>query len=798
MGEKIEIGQKAKVNVKWKVLTIDYTPEAVDSIRAKFAKKYGVPKDNISVEPIIVSKDEEGNIVDFNNEIITNVREPLYQQKLFKPYLKERGIEDYDFDKLIEIDKSINAQINYDNYENHKTYTIKWIKWSNFMSYGPDNFFDFRNLKGLVLLSSDPANQGGKTTFCIDLLRFLLFGKVTSREDEWTLARAFNDFLPEATEVSVEGCVCIDNVDYIIKRVITRPALKKRTDKSKVTQKLSYYKLINGQYIDLPDEDDLENESGVSNIETNKIIKDAIGNERDFDLMICINADNLKGLISLKDTERGRLISRWIGLLPLEEKDKIARETFNKTIVPSLFLNKYSKEDLLTDIDDLKEANKTLAENIKAWDKEIKSSEKKLKEYKDTRDTLLQSKKKIDESLTATDVETVKAKIEQITADGKKKRAEKKDNEDALKEIGTIEFDEAHYKDMVAEDKRLSMEITEKLSSYNRIKGEIETLKKGEYCPTCGAKLKDVDNTKAIEDKEKELEKVKSEGSALRKTLKEISDEIEKLDGVREKYNDMLKLQLIIAKNEADISSLLAEYKENMSLLKGINDNEEAIKNNNRVDASLNVMKVNIQEEEARISEFQSKITESNTEIKRNEKDTETFDKIVKKISEEEVLVKNWRIYLDIVGKNGISKMVLRTALPTINAGLKNLLADVCDFDVEVDIDSRNDVAFYKIHDGVKAKLASGSGLEQTIASLALRSVLGRISSFSRPSFIVIDEVLGAVADVNYDNIKLLYDKIVKDFDIVFQITHLKQIADWHTTNVVIQKRNNISTIKTE
>ena len=148
-----------------------------------------------------------------------------------------------------------------------------------------------------------------------------------------------------------------------------------------------------------------------------------------------------------------------------------------------------------------------------------------------------------------------------------------------------------------------------------------------------------------------------------------------------------------------------------------------------------------------------------------------------------------------MVGKNGISKLVLRNALPLINGELTRLLNGICDFTVEVDIDDRNDVAFYLVHDGVKSNLASGSGFEQTIASLALRSVLGRISSFSKPSFIVFDEILGGVSDENYDQVKTLFDKIAKDYHTVFQISHLKQLTDWHKHFIVIRKENNISKI---
>ena len=80
-----------------------------------------------------------------------------------------------------------------------------------------------------------------------------------------------------------------------------------------------------------------------------------------------------------------------------------------------------------------------------------------------------------------------------------------------------------------------------------------------------------------------------------------------------------------------------------------------------------------------------------------------------------------------MVGKNGISKMVLRKTLPIINARLAQLLSDVCDFDVEVAINNKNDVMFNLIKDGVVSDLSSGSGFERTCASLALRLVLGQI-----------------------------------------------------------------------
>lgn len=793
MTKKIDIAQKTKVCLKWRVLPIDYSHEEEANIAVKFANKYGIPKENVTIEPIFVKMSSDGKEVELTTEAIHNIQDPAFQQQLFKEFIKERKIENIDFDKIVEIDKQINANINYDLYEKNKKYSIKWMKWSNFMSYGPDNYVDFSNFKGLIHLSSIPANQGGKTTFCLDLLRFLLFGKVTSRENGWTLDKAFNKYIPEATEMIVEGCLVIDSTEYVIKRILSRPTLKKRTEKSKVTQKIEYYKVVNGEYIELAD---TENQEGSTNTETNQIIKESLGNERDFDLMICVSSDNLKELISLKDTDRGRLISRWIGLLPLEEKDKLARDTFNKSIYPKLLLNRYNREELGPEIEQFRKENEDFTKKIKESTKQAKASEKKIEKFKETRDSLLQSKQKIDDELLKNDVTTLEYKRDKLVEEGKRKRAERNANAESLKTIGEIDFNENIYNDLISDDKNKSIELNSLRNECYRLQNEIKDLEKGEYCPTCGAKLKNVDNSALINGKKDDLEKKIKAGEALKKEVEAIDEKITNMNVQRQLFNKKNSLELLIAKNDVDLESLTSSYKEIVRLLKDIEANKAAIKANNEIDIAINNTTVNIKTEEDILRRLNDEITDCQHNIKSNEKTITEYEKIVEQIKAEEQLVRNWKVYVEMVGKNGIGKMLLRNVLPLINGKLKHLLTDVCDFDVEIVIDDHNDIAFHIIHDGVVSNLGSGSGFEQTVASLALRTVLSEISSFSKPSFVVFDEILGGVADENYDNVKNLYDKILADYAFVFQITHLKTISDWANQSLIVKKVGNISKIE--
>lgn len=791
--KKIEIGEHGSVNIKWRVLPMDYSHETEANIISAFSKKYGIPKERVKVEPVFLSAGDSGYENAFASYAVKNIQDPEFQQHLYQQYIESKNIS-CDFDKIVEIDNVMNAGIDYEVYDQNRKYTIKWIKWSNFMSYGPDNFIDLTTFKGLVLLSSVPANQGGKTTFCLDLFRFLLFGKVTSRENNWTLAKVFNRHLPEATEVSVEGCISFDGVDYVIKRVVSRPSAKRRTEKSTVSQKVSYYKIVNGEYIDL--EDDGDNETGANGRETNKIIKEAIGNERDFDLMICVDSSNLKDLISLKDTDRGRLIARWIGLLPLEEKDKMAREYFNKNITPKLLMTKYNKEDLASENEEIAESIAELTKNGVKWSKELETVEKEIKEYNERRDIYLKSIIPIDEDIEGLDKQTIEQRRKKYIDDGLKKKDELEANKEAYENVKGVKFSEEDYKGLVNEDKALSIKISKLESENSRLENEIKQLEKGEFCPTCGARLKDVDNSAAIAEKKQKMSDNEKDGAKLEAKAEEISDAIAGMEEDRKKYNEKNRLSLLIDKNEVDLDNLRGKVKECNGILKDLEKNDAAIRKNNETNASINLINASIKEKEKVRDELKDSIEEARADIKADKKKAAENKGIIEVIEKEEELVRNWKIYLEMVGKNGITKMVLRESLPLINGELHRLLTDVCDFDVEIAIDERNDVAFYLIHDGVRSNLGSGSGFEQTVASLALRSVLSKISTFSKPSFVVFDEILGGVADENYDQMKLLYDKIVKDYAFIMQISHLKAIADWHNTQIVVKKENNISTIE--
>lgn len=796
MQKKIDIGKIAKISIVWNVKPTDYTKEGENSIKALFAKKYDVPESNIVVDKKFITTVVNGDDK-LNSENVKNITDPAFQHKLFKEYLIENEITEYNFDELLKIDSTVNALIDYNQYEQGKKYKIKWLDWSNFLSYGKVNHFDFTQLHGLVLLNGEPANKSGKSTFAYDLLHFLFFGetksgKAKTESGQFNLGALFNSYLPEETELKVEGCINIDGSDYIIRRTLKRPS-KSKKDLRTATQKIEYFKVNeNGDMEELADITNLQEESTT---QTNKIIKEAIGNEKDFDLIISANAKDLDDLISLKNDERGKLLSRWIGLSCLEDKNTKAKELWNKKISVGRYCDLYNRETLKSEIDALEEDIKNRETENKTISDKIKECEDKIKRYNDDKERYISEKKPVDEELLKNgDVTTLERKLETIKENGINKSKLLEEYKKQSQDITDIEYSVDEYNELKKKKDELINEIADIKAKINTLKENNKHLQESEYCPTCHRKYDNVDNTDLINTNKKAINELIEKGIAKNNEKESIIQKIDNIEKIRNNQIEKNKIELKIASIETQLMSQRLEYKETRDIIKALNDNKEAIKFNNEMDARINTVNETIKTEDSIRLRLNNSLVENTSEIKKNNETILEKKSYIVKIENEIEIEKNWKLYLKMIGKDGISKMVLRNSLPIINSEINRLLTGVADFEVQVEINDKGDVNFIMSRNGVKYNLSAASGLEKTQAALALRVVLGNMSSLCNVSFVLLDEVLGGVAECNYDDMKKLYDKIVENYDFVLHICHIP--LGWEDMTLTVTKTNNISSIK--
>ena len=116
---------------------------------------------------------------------------------------------------------------------------------------------------------------------------------------------------------------------------------------------------------------------------------------------------------------------------------------------------------------------------------------------------------------------------------------------------------------------------------------------------------------------------------------------------------------------------------------------------------------------------------------------------------------------------------------------------------VEIKVNNKNEVEFWMVDNesGVEKLLVTGSGFEKTLASLAIRTVLTKVSCLPRPNITVFDEVLGKVSNENLDQVGTFFNRIKDYFENVFLITHNPLVREWADDTITIKKENNISSV---
>lgn len=795
-----------KIVVDLEMFQIDFNEQKKASLRKEIAKKYGLPLSNVEVhfKPITVT--ETGERISLVGDIRNNVQDAGHQKNMMKHYIQLKEYTDIDWNDIDTIDNQVNDFVDFDQYSKYKNYKFKYVKWSNYLSYGEDNYFDFSNLHGLVLLNSEPANQGGKTTFAIDLLRFALFGKADKSPN---LDSVFNSFLPEATQVMVEAGIEIEGEDYVIRRTVTRPALKKRTAKSKCTQKLEYFKKF-GDNLEL-----IENCEEESVQQTNNIIREAIGNADDYDLVISATSYTLGDLLRMGQTDKGRLFSRWLGLMSIEKKEEIAKKLWKDNHATKLLSNTYNKKTLEEEIADFTTVNEENRKIVAQLHTELNTANENILKYNSEKTDVLSSIKPIKDNLDKIDVTTLKNEIESFNNELVEKRATFQNLKEEYKEYKDVSFDQEKLDERKTRKENLEKEIKNYELQNSELKGEINAVKKDTeriqalldkgICPTCGQAIDVAEQTKTISDNNKKVEDLIGKGvyrktqiDSLKTQIESCVKEIAQLEEIKEKTTRKANLELKMVALKSNIDNLKLNIEKNTKTLDEIKTNEENIKHNNEIRLKASNIDISIANE-TKIKETKIKDIESaNNTISGNEKQIELRKDIIDKLIAEEKLIRNWNVYLELVGKNGIVKLVLRDALPVINNEVSRILDGLCDFEVKLDIDEKNNVVMNLVKDGVKLNLGVGaSGFEGTIASLALRSALASISTMSKPNFLVLDEVLGLTASCNYENIHELYKRILSNYDFILNITHNENLYDWHDGGIItVVKDGNISKLK--
>ena len=335
--KKITDYKNPYIKVTWQDTHENFTSEKLNRVKSYFQKKYGTKYVQIITK--VISNDDQTKLASL--DITENISDFQYQKTLMKDFVEENKI-DTSLERLNNLDNKVNEEFirkNGDRIRYTKWY-IKKVEFSNFLSYGENNQIDFTVLPGITVVESTPKNFGGKSTATVDLMMFLFFNKTTKTK---TNIEIFNRF-SNNDEVRVKGYITIDNEEYIIERSSVRK--KTKSGDYNVTNKLEFYKINQDNTI--------ENLTGEQRRETEDFITKAIGTEEDFLSTILTTGYNLEELIESKPTARGLILTKFLGLEILKEKEEICK-TIQSEWSKKLISNNHNINDLETEITSFQE-----------------------------------------------------------------------------------------------------------------------------------------------------------------------------------------------------------------------------------------------------------------------------------------------------------------------------------------------------------------------------------------------------------------------------------------------------------
>ena len=231
--------------------------------------------------------------------------------------------------------------------------------------------------------------------------------------------------------------------------------------------------------------------------------------------------------------------------------------------------------------------------------------------------------------------------------------------------------------------------------------------------------------------------------------------------------------------------------------LKKWEENKTKLEDNNRLDKEIMVVKSEIDILTNKKEQFIRTIEENKSRCSVIENTVNQHNEKIQTINKENDVDKVFRCYLTVFGKNGIIKTIMKSVVPKLNNELMNLLGGVTKFNVEIRVNDKNEVEFWMVDNesSVEKLLSSGSGYEKTMASLAIRTVLTKVSCLPRPNVTVFDEVLGKVSNENLEEVGLFFNRIKDYFENILLITHNPLIREWADNILTIKKDNNISRI---
>jgi DNA repair exonuclease SbcCD ATPase subunit/DNA repair exonuclease SbcCD nuclease subunit len=672
-----------------------------------------------------------------------NIRDFEVQKQLLKEYLTKKGVEESKIDEIVALDKKYHSYIDTDVLRNI-IYDIKRLKWDNFLAYGKDNEINFDKLNGLIGIFG-PNGTGKSSIF--DAFSFVMQNSIY-REG----ANKNGDYVNRKCKRSdIKMELELNKKKYVIERGIKKNYIKEG-EEPKVENSVNFYKMPKSEENSL---------NGETTPETNKFIRDIFGNKEDQELTSFCPQFGLNGFIDSRGTKRKEGLAKFFDLGVFDTKFDAALKD-HKDIKGRL--KDCNKTELLKQVDlyrtELVELHLSKAEA----EQQIATYEDVLADYDIE---LLEYTSKI------APVETFLKTIETYVAAVDRSK----------KEIALIESEIDTAVEMIAEMEKVSKELYPSVADTDKKKAKLPVLQKQasliktipnqDVCRTCDL----AKHAYEAKDKYEELAVQVTAGEKLVQMYLQTDTYLQKIHRLKFARN-------VLEESQGRIDRILATedvVKRNKELQDKINETSESKKSCVSISAKL---RNELMKTVSSIGSATAKLQIAEDKIKLEEE-------LIKK---DEV----YSIYLDAMGKNGISYWIITKKLTLINKLVNQILSHAVPFKFSIeDNEEEKSIKLYVSDEKGKRPAEMCSGGEKTIVALALRAALWKVCLLPKTPILMLDESLGSLDQERHDSVmKLLKHLRDEYFDKIFIVTHNEELKRMMDNVIYIEKRKGFSYVE--
>lgn len=750
---------------------------------------------------VVSEENEDADSIVYGLDYL-NISDIDIQNKLISDYAsKHLLVEEHEIDALLNLNKTFNQHIN-----NTKTYSnLKWIprrfEFSNMFSYGENNVIDFANIHSLVGVFG--KNAIGKSSL-FSALCFCLYDKTerTFKSSE-IINNKSNNFVCRLT-FEIEG------ETFVIERN------GEKLNDGRVPVDVDFKKITKeGIEISL---------NGEQRRDTNKNIRDYVGEYDDFILTALSLQNNATIFIDKSQSERKDLLAQFIGLdifdnlynissdklknvsaiiteyerMNIEEQlqiyeDKLLQEEESLIQKQSVKSDLDSEQNIV--LESLMKLNEQLYDvsgveeiDVELYEERISVSCKLIEEYKSAieasqlllsveSETLTKS-----ESLIADiDIQSLMSEYRELKRLHEEHVSLKKDIKNIDNEKSTINNEIENIKSISDFNENCEHCIRRNKKDYERISSLNVLLdKKNKRQQSLSDKLTTItERIGILQDSEKKYDlytHVKDIISETQKKIFNAESDIRLYTAKIDKLNSDIKLY---SEKVSAYNFLISKIEHNNTIkekLSGVLDQKD------RLQKSIKNISAEIENIYRNVSVYKARYVELKEKYGR-------YSELLHEI-------KLLNAYVQCIKRDGVPYELIKISLPVLEREVNMILSQMVDFRIILFVDGKNIDVKIAYDENNIWPLELSSGMERFISSIAIRVALSKISNKPTTNFIAIDEGFGNLDADNIASISSLLFFLKNEFDMIFIISHIDSMKDIIVDSIEIELENGFSKIK--